>query len=63
MISSANNLIVLTSCVMYVIHIRQKSKGSRTDPCGTPHATGRSSELNLPVAVNCVRSDKYLSIR
>ena len=36
-----------------------KSKGPKTEPCGTPHDVGNMSEKQLPVLMACCLSVRY----
>ena len=36
-----------------------KSKGPKTEPCGTPHDVGNMSEKQLPILMACCLSVRY----
>ena len=36
-----------------------KSKGHKTEPCGTPHDVGNVSEKKLPILMACCLSVRY----
>ena len=36
-----------------------KSKGPKTEPCGTPHDVGNMSEKQLPIFMACCLSVRY----